>query len=122
MLKNRFGLEMSKLAAFVAVLSFVFIQFAHAAVLDAEHLHHEGTTGVFLSHYNYDNHHEDDYAEANEEEFSDLHQSLHDHLTFSLQVVSLLKDPIFFDDVFNGLGHKSGPGLEPAPPVPPPYH
>ncbi len=116
---------MSKLAAFIAAFSFVFIQFVHAAVLDGEHVHYAGKMAVLADHHNHDHHHEHvdehDSIEVNDANLGHLHQALHDHLTFTLQAMSLFKDPVLFDDSYLDIGLTTGSGSKPAPPVPPPY-
>ena len=115
---------MSKLAAFIAAFSFVFIQFVHAAVIEADHAHHAGTSSLSLEHQTHAHHH--NHIDSLNDLDSDLvdlgllHQALHDHLTFTLQAMSLFKDPILFDGSYLDTGVTSGPSSNPAPPVPPP--
>jgi|GEM_PF-3013223 len=130
---------MQKLIVIFAVLSFVTIQFVHAAVLDGSGVqpHAEGTkhelnqahadnhdsdnhNNADVHHNDIEDHHDDIDAHDDDHALGHLHKSFHDHH----QVASFLSGPVLLLAINSKAQHfvesNSLTSAQFAPPVPPP--
>ena len=115
---------MGKIATILAVLSFLFVQFLHAAVLEGENTH-INSAAVQINDAHHSDHYNDHHNGGAKENDKDhalghVHKSMHDHhnITFftslDTTISSRLVDNLLLPkrDVPLGLSH--------SPPVPPP--
>ena len=109
---------MGKLAAICAVLSFIFIQFSHGAVMEDEHVHlNSGTIGSNHSHQVPDEQHNSGSQHNSAHDYHNSVHDLHNIVLFDgyLTPVIILPEGDCLSPIFD-----LHLGLSLLPPVPPP--